>query len=458
MRRRWLAGLRPRGEFRQARLRLTAWYAGLLIVVLGVVGVPVVLLMTDRLDRQVDSALSDEVVAAAPLLGQLAAAGGAPLPVVQPAPTPGVHPEDEPPHEDDGILHELAESGQVPTHQLLLDLDGALLGSTLTIATVPLLAPITVAMARGVDVRTIDVEGERIRVRTERVALDGEPIGFVQAFHSLESRDDTAGVLARIFLIAGGVGSLVALLAGYWLSGRALAPIQRNLEAQEHFVADASHELRTPIAVVQSSADVLLRHPDHSIAEEREVVEGIAEEASRMGALVRNLLDLGTIDQAPLERRPVELSEIAAAAVEALRPRAQAQGMEITLEDSEGVWALGDHSALGQVARILVDNAVKYAGANSHVRLSVAESGREALLRVSDTGPGIPLEEQGRVFERFARVDKARSRAQGGSGLGLSIARAIVDRHEGRIELDSQRGEGATFTVVLPRDPSGGSA
>ncbi|PZC42669.1 MAG: Signal transduction histidine kinase [Chloroflexi bacterium] len=350
-------------------------------------------------------------------------------------------------------MRELAEHGQVPTHQLLLDLEGGLLGSTITIVTPPLVGPIAVAAVEGADLRTIDVDGERIRVRTEQVALDGVAIGYVQAFHSLESRDDTASALAQMFLIAGGIGSAVALVAGYWLSGRTLAPIQRNMEAQERFVADASHELRTPIAVVQSSADVLLRHPDHSVEQEREVVEGIAEEALRMGALVRDLLELGTIDQAPLERRPVELGEIAAGAVQALETRTRERGMRMVLEPGT-VWALGDRAALAQVARILLDNAIKYAGEGSRVEVSVAVLGRQARLRVADDGPGIPLEEQDRVFERFARVDKARARAQGSSGLGLSIARAIVERQGGRIVLASTPGEGAAFTVLLPSDTS----
>ena len=457
---------RSGSEFTRARLRLTAWYAGLLLLVLATVAALVVVLMTQRLDDQVDSALRDDVLAAAPRLARIVASGAdAPLPAVQPA--AAVAPEGERDgHDDDdddashegaehesaeGALRELAEHAAAPTHQLLLDLDGRLLESTLTATTQPLSAAVRIAERDGLDLRTVDLGRERIRVRTERVSLAGDAIGYVQAFRSLERRDESATDLIRIFLIAGGVAGLAALGAGFWLSGRALAPIQRNLEAQRRFVADASHELRTPIAVVQSSADVLLRRPDRSLAEEREVVEGIREEAGRMGALVRDLLDLGTIDQAPLATDRLDLRAIAVEAVRAIEPQALAAAVILTMEPGDPVRALGDAATLSQVVRILVDNAIKHTGPGTTAHVSVAATGRTAELRVTDDGPGIPAADRARVFERFARLDPARARATGGSGLGLAIARAIVDRQGGSLDLDATHAPGASFVVRLPR-------
>ncbi len=461
---------RPGSAFTQARLRLTAWYAGLLLLVLGTVGVLTVVLMTQRLDDQVDSALRDEVLAAAPRLGQIVElGGGAPLPSVRPALPARAEEEagsEDDDHDDDGgteahesgehdtgdgALRELAEHGQAPTHQLLLDIDGRLLESTLTVTTAPLSEAVRAAAGGGVDRRTIRAEGERIRVRTEQVSLGGEAIGYVQAFRSLERRDETAADLIQIFLIAGGVAGLGALGAGFWLSGRALAPIQRNLEAQRRFVADASHELRTPIAVVQSSAEVLLRHPGHTLAEEQGVVEGIREEAARMGALVRDLLDLGTVDQVPLTTRPVDLRAIAVEAVRAIEPQAQAAAVSLSVEPGPAVRAQGDAAALSQVVRILLDNAIKHTGPGTQVRVPLAAVGRTAELRVADDGPGIPPADRARVFQRFARLDSARARATGSSGLGLAIARAIVDRLGGHLELEASEEPGASFVIRLPR-------
>ncbi|MXY80333.1 MAG: HAMP domain-containing histidine kinase, partial [Chloroflexi bacterium] len=385
-----------------------------MLLVLATVAALVVVLMTQRLDDQVDSALRDDVLAAAPRLARIVASGvDAPLPAVQPAAGAALEGEHDR-HDDDageashggaehgsaeGALRELAEHAAAPTHQLLLDLDGRLLESTLSATTQPLSAAVRAAQRDDLDLRTVDLGRERIRVRTERVSLAGEAIGYVQAFRSLERRDESAADLIRIFLIAGGVAGLAALGAGFWLSGRALAPIQRNLEAQRRFVADASHELRTPIAVVQSSADVLLRRPDRSLAEEQEVVEAIREEAGRMGALVRDLLDLGTIDQAPLATQPLDLRGIAVEAVGAIEPQAQAAGVTLTVEPGSAVGAMGDAATLSQVVRILLDNAIKHTGPGTRVRVSAAAVGRAAELRVADDGPGIPDADRARVFE-----------------------------------------------------------
>ena len=451
-------GRPPVGEFARARLRLTAWYAGLLLLLLGLIGGLAYALMTDRLDAQVDAALEDEVLASAPRLGQLIESGSdAPRPDVEPSPARTAGDEDDEGEEHRGAeetaedaLHELAGHGQLPTHQLLLDLNGDLLESTLTAASTALRAPIRAAGEQLLDIRTVTVGSERVRVRTQQVLLDGQPIGYVQAFRSLEDRDAAVADLVQILLIAGSLGGALALSAGFWLAGRALDPIRRNVEAQEQFIADASHELRAPIAIVQSSADVLLRHPEHRVADEREVVEGIAEEAKRMGTLVHDLLGLRLAEQLPLERDEVDLRALAVDESRSFAAIAEERGVQILVAPGEPLSVRGHTASLARVVRILLDNGITHTGHGSTVRLEVRRSGDVAALVVTDDGPGIAPEEQVRVFERFARVDQSRSRADGSSGLGLSIARALVTSHGGDITLHSQPGHGATFTVRLP--------
>ena len=170
-----------------------------------------------------------------------------------------------------------------------------------------------------------------------------------------------------------------------------------------------------------------------------------------MGALVRDLLDLGTIDQAPLATGPLDLRAIAVEAVRAIEPQARAAAVSLTVEPGDLVRALGDAATLSQVVRILLDNAIKHTGPGTQVRVSVSAGGRAAELRVADDGPGIPDADRARVFERFARLDPARARATGGSGLGLAIARAIVDRQGGSLDLEETHAPGASFVVRLPR-------
>ncbi len=426
-----------------ARLRLMAWYVGFLIVLLAALGAIVFFLMSDRLDRQIDSALVDEALALAPRLGELVDGG-----FVEPTVVLDIPSAQQPVEAGHDALHELAEQGRFPTHQILTDLDGVVRDSTLGVPTTPVSAAIEAAAREGSDLRTAEVGDTRVRVYTVQVTLDGEAIGFVQSLRSLRDRDDTLADLLRVFVVVGVVAAGGAIGVGFWLSGRALEPIRKNLLAQEQFVADASHELRTPITIVQTSAELLLRHPDRPIGEESEVLEGIVEETGRMTTLVHDLLDLSGVDQLPLEEA-CDLGAVADDAVRTMRSAAEQAGIDLQCSSAEALLVRGDAAALGQVVRALVDNAIKYGGAGARVTVSTQRDGGDAVLVVSDDGPGIAAEDQARIFERFARVDKARSRALGGSGLGLAISRAIVERHRGSISLRSAPGAGAVFTVRL---------
>ena len=170
-----------------------------------------------------------------------------------------------------------------------------------------------------------------------------------------------------------------------------------------------------------------------------------------MGALVRDLLDLGTVAQAPIDRVDLDLRALVEEATRALAPIAEKRGVALHVEAGNAVSVEGDAAAIVRIVRILVDHAIAHTHSGTRVTVTVRDARDFVELRVSDDGPGIPLDEQERVFERFARVDKARARAQGGSGLGLAIARTLAGRHGGSIRLDSIPGEGATFTVRLPR-------
>jgi two-component system sensor histidine kinase CiaH len=438
---------RPRATIlTRTRLLLTAWYAGLFVVLIGGLGAGVYFLMTDRLDAQVTSALEDDVRVAAPRLGELVDAAGddTARPVVR---------LDLPDQQEasDDPLGELAEHGRFPSYQLLLDASGRVLESTLGPAGVSVDDAVTAARGGAADARTLRTEGTRVRVLTAPVTLEGEPIGFVQAFRSLAERDETAADLLRVVAVIGGLGVVAALAGGYWLSGRALDPIRLNLEAQQRFVADASHELRTPVSVVRTSAELLLRHPERRIEDERALVTGIVEEAGRMGTVISDLLDLTRVEQMPAARRRCDLSALAADALAGLREPAVQASVVLESDLAPGVEVEGDAGALIQVVRALVDNAIRHGGRGTHVQVSVAADGAAALLTVADDGPGIARTDQERIFERFARVDTAQSREAGGTGLGLAIVRAAVARHGGDLAVHSAPGRGARFTVRLPR-------
>ncbi len=230
---------------------------------------------------------------------------------------------------------------------------------------------------------------------------------------------------------------------------------RRSEQRMRRFVADASHELRTPLTSIRGFAEL---HRQGAVTEPAEVsrlLGRIEDEATRMGLLVDDLVLLARLDQQrPLERAPVELDALATSVVESARVTAPDRTVEVVGPPDGALTVEGDGARLFQVIANLVDNALAYSPPDTPVtvRTGRARDGdRElATVEVVDRGPGLTAEQAERVFERFYRVDAARSRSMGGTGLGLSIVAAIAGAHGGSVEVDSAPGEGATFRVLLP--------
>lgn len=233
---------------------------------------------------------------------------------------------------------------------------------------------------------------------------------------------------------------------------------KQNERLQREFVANVSHEMRTPLTSIRSYAETL---NESEVPEEmrKKFLGVIINESDRMTRIVQDLLTLSRMDagSTPFNMQPVSLAKLAENARDAMALEAQRHGHELRLElDRELPAVSGDASRLEQVIVNIVSNAVKYTPDGGHIVISGGLAGQEVYLSVEDDGAGIPYEDQPRVFERFYRVDKARSRESGGTGLGLAIAAEIVRRHNGRIELDSEPGRGTRMTVLLPAE--GGDA
>jgi two-component system sensor histidine kinase CiaH len=247
-------------------------------------------------------------------------------------------------------------------------------------------------------------------------------------------------------------GLVLTLLGGLFLAGRALRPVRAAWRRQRNFVADASHELRSPLAAIRCNLDVVLDDPDAPVKATQLYWEGISEETARMSVLVDELLLLARADSdaAVLQKEKIELAALAENAVSFMRPMAEKKGIELRLAECAPASVTGDPARLKQVLIALVDNAVKYTPEGGSVAVSVRRAKDKAMVEVSDTGIGIAKEHLGKIFERFYRVDKARERETGGYGLGLSIAQWVVERHGGSLTVSSEEGKGSTFTVTLP--------
>jgi two-component system sensor histidine kinase SenX3 len=220
---------------------------------------------------------------------------------------------------------------------------------------------------------------------------------------------------------------------------------------RRELVAHASHELKSPVASLQTLAEAVRQAvSDDPVAADR-FSERLVKEAERLGRLVGDLLDLSRLEDAEhAAREAVDLSRLALAELRSIKEPAEAKGVELTSTIAPGVWVEGDSQQLSLMLRNLLDNAVRYTSAGGFVEVDVRLEGAEAVAEVTDTGIGIPLEAQARVFERFYRVDRARSRERGGTGLGLAIVKHAVESHGGRIDLLSELERGSTFTVRLP--------
>lgn len=315
--------------------------------------------------------------------------------------------------------------------------------------------------------------------------LDEFMVSAAEANHILEMLRTVLFVSVPMMLVlAGGVA--------YWLAGQALAPVStldqaaRIVTAQSldqrlpvanpndelgrltttinamfgrlelsfiemrRFTADASHELRTPLAVLRVEVEQALNKP-LSHAEVQEVLVSVLEECDRLTKLTEQLLALARHDAKSATQRheAIEVDALATSVVETLRPLAEAKDLSLECRVVKAS-VRGDPDQLRQALVNLIDNAIKYT-ANGGVSVAVETSGETIVIRVADSGEGIASEHLPRVFERFYRVDKARSREMGGTGLGLSIARSIVEAHRGTIEIASEVGKGTNCSIKLTR-------
>jgi signal transduction histidine kinase len=224
----------------------------------------------------------------------------------------------------------------------------------------------------------------------------------------------------------------------------------RTLRIRREFVAHASHELKSPVASLQALAEAVDQAADDDPATARYFSQRLVEEADRLSRLISDLLDLSKLEHpGEIAAENVDLSACARREIEPFKVTAEAKGVELSDDIEPDVWVTGDPQQIDLIVRNLLDNALRYTTLGG-VSMTVMRDGPDAVLKVSDTGMGIPLEAQERVFERFYRVDKARSRDQGGTGLGLAIVKHAVESHKGRVEVVSEVGRGSTFTVRLP--------
>jgi signal transduction histidine kinase len=229
-----------------------------------------------------------------------------------------------------------------------------------------------------------------------------------------------------------------------------LARLDAAFAAQRQFTADASHELRNPLAIIRTNVDVALADPDPDPDELRQTIVVVKRASDRMARLVDDLLALARRQEPTLEHEHVDLGVAVTEASDDFVVPAAARSIVLDRAIAPGVTVVGDRDALKRAVANLLENAVRLAPEGSRIRLATGSEGDRAWIAVADEGPGISPQDQPRVFDRFWRADRARARADGGAGLGLAIVRQIVESHGGQIRLQSKVGVGSSFVIWLP--------
>ena len=392
------------------------------------------------------------------------------------------------------------------TYIQTLNPDGSIVARTANLGDfqLPLSAPARQAAQHGqTSIEITLTDNGRLLIYNRPIETRGQVVGIVQFARSLADQDESLATLRNLLLVGSLVVSAIAFVIGWLLSGAALRPIQRltdtaqaigvhrdfnrrvayagppdeighlattfngmlaelqaayrqteqALQAQRRLVADASHELRTPLTTIRGNLGLLKRQPPIEADDQAAVMTDLVDETERLIRLVNDLLTLARSDAGrPLRRDRVLIAPL----IEDVCRQARLLGAERTIECEAApeMTVVGDRDAIKQVLLILLDNALKYTPAGGTISIGAVVADQSVVLRLRDTGPGIPPEAQPHIFERFYRSDEARSsiaaRSSSGAGLGLAIAKELIEAQHGQITVESEVGRGSLFTMRLP--------
>lgn len=297
------------------------------------------------------------------------------------------------------------------------------------------------------------IKSEELRYMVTESRYYGTVVAFADIGAELEALSD----LERTCSIIGGVALFVFLAISIAFAHWAATPVKRSIEKQNRFIADASHELKTPLTVVLANAELLSASPEATVGEKQKQIEHIKSEAENMNMLVCDMLTLAKSDFSktePQKLMPVDLSELLGSVVLAFEAPVFESGKTLDSRIADGIYINGERKSLERLFKILLDNAVKYSNEGGNIGVYLYEAPGKVCAVVHNSGLPIPKEHLPHVFDRFYRPDDARARQSGGFGLGLAIARDTAEKHGAKISVESSDDIGTAFTVTFKKHSS----
>jgi signal transduction histidine kinase len=434
--------------FTRIRLRLVAWYMGILVAILLIAGISLYLGMQATVLAPVNNALG----AFASDFGKAWLTSGTPPCATTSTSQPGV------------LVRVTNGAGVLPSYISCYDKNGNFLGAnpvpnnTTTQYAIDQFDDANLAqkaLANGSATDTID--GGTGVGAIQRYALTirnagGPVLGVVQIGTSVQAYENSLNTLTTLLLLVGTLTLACAGLGGWFLSARALEPARLAAGRQRAFIADAAHELRTPLTLLRADAEALLFHRDQLPPDDAELLDDIVAESGHMTQLAGNMLTLARLDSgmAHLETEIVDVSALLARAARRVHALANQKQIAVEAVTKESIYVAGDRLLLEQAIMILLDNAVKYNRSGGSVALYARRRDQWVRIDVCDNGVGIAAPHLSHLGERFYRVDAAHARETGGAGLGVSIARSIAAAHQGALTYASIPKQGTTATLILP--------
>jgi signal transduction histidine kinase len=435
--------------FDRIRFQLTASYVGILALILVVFGIVVVVVFADQVAARQDDRLLQQARSMAASLqeGHVEAflpASGEPLAIWAPVAANG------------RVLDPPSVSFQAPPEARSREIAPS--PSVVPAAPPTPLKLLSEELAersvidRRVLYSTIKDSGRDVRVVSLPVVQEGTVVAVVQVG---EPREVVQGTITKLILVLVPIGLgalLLAAVGGLLMARRAMRPVQETFDRQRAFIADASHELKTPLTLIRADAEVLARNP--ALADDRELAEDLVAETDRMNGVLSNLLLLARLDagKVAIDQKPLDLGVIINETVSRFSKLARAQGISLETQSSSRLEARGDPARTEQILAALLDNALRFTSPGGHITVTGSPANRRVEAVVRDSGFGIAPEHMPHIFDRFYRAEAARTREGGGTGLGLSIARDLARAQGGDLVAENAEGGGAVFRLWLPKN------